>query len=99
MGPRVPHEMNLVSDLALKEMARVKDIIHWSWTHEKFMFYDWLASVLRLLEFVYDVEAFMVPRRPVTVTTRFLVDRSPPATNTLGATPIRNKPKLLIRAS
>ena len=51
------------------------------------MYFDWLTSISRLSEFVYDVDAFMVPRRPVVATTRLSVDQSPPADNTRGATP------------
>ena len=89
MGPRVPREINLVSDQALKEpiltveeTKRVNDIIQWSRTHEGFIFSDWLASVSRLLKFIYDVEAFMVPRRPVGATVRLRINPSPLVANT-----------------
>ena len=94
VGPRVSREMNLVFDLALKEpiltveeTKRVNDVIQWSQTHESFMFSNWLDLIPRLSEFVYDVKAFVVPRRPAGATARLLVDSSPPTANTQGATP------------
>ena len=93
MGSRVPCETNTVADLVLKEpiltakeQIRVNDITTWSGTHEKFMYSDWLASISRLSELVYDVDASSVPR-PVTGITRLPVDQSPLAVNTRGATP------------
>ena len=92
MGPRVQREMNTIANLALKkpiltmeEQIHVNDVTTWSWTHEKFMYSDWLASILRLSEFVYDVDASSVPRL-VAGTTRLPVDQSPPTANTRGAT-------------
>ena len=70
-----------------EEIKWVNDIIQWSQTHENGMFFDSLATVSRLSEFVYDVEAFMVSRRPMGETARIPVDPSPPTTNTQGATP------------
>ena len=93
MGPRVPRKTNTIADLALKkpiliaeEQSQVNDVTMWSRTHEKLMYLDWRALILRLSEFVYDVDASSVPR-PVAGTTRLLVDQSPPAVNTRGATP------------
>ena len=93
MGPRVPREMNTVADLALKEpiltaekQSQVNDVTMWSRTHEKLMYSDWLALILRLSEFMYDVDAFSV-LRPVAGTTRLPVDQSLPAANTQGTTP------------
>ena len=98
MGTRVPREMNMLSDQALKEpiltvkeTKRVNNVIQWSRTHKSFMFSDWLASVLRLSEFVCDVEAFIVPRRPAGVTARLSIDQSPLAANTQGATPRKDQ--------
>ena len=93
VGPRVPCETNMVADLALKEptltaeeQTWVNDVTAWSRSHEKFMYSDWLASISRLSEFVYDVNVSSIPR-PVAGITRQPVDQSPPATNTRGATP------------
>ena len=94
VGPRVPCEMNTVVDLALlkepiltaEEQSRANDVTTWSRTHKKLMYSDWLASMSRLSEFVYDVDASSVSR-PMAGTTRLLVNQSPPAANTRGTTP------------
>ena len=73
--------------LTNEEIKQVNDVIQWSQTHENCMYFGSLVTVLRLLEFVYNVKAFRVASRPVGEIARILEDPSLPVANTRGATP------------
>jgi hypothetical protein len=80
--------------LTSKEIKWDSDIIQWSWTHESCMYFGSLVTVLRLSKFIYEIGTFGIASRPKGETARILVDQIPPATNTQGATPRKDKGKV-----
>jgi hypothetical protein len=73
---------------------RVNDVIAWSRDHRKMMFIGSLVTAPKLSEFVYDVESFHAPMRPIGDPLRARPDPSGPATNTRGSTPLKGKNKI-----
>jgi hypothetical protein len=55
------------------------------------MYYRAFVTTLKLLKFMYDIEAFRAPRRLVGEPAKVRVDPSAPAANTQGTTPRRIK--------
>jgi hypothetical protein len=100
-GPRVPREINDPSNKAYQEpimtpemTKRVNDVIAWSQDHGKMMFVGSLVTAPKLSEFVYDVESFRAPMRPIGDPLRARPDPSGPAANTRGSTPLKGKNKV-----
>jgi hypothetical protein len=85
---RVPCETNALStkgqqepNLTRVEMARVNDVLRWAQKHDLCMFYSVLASVSRLMEFIYVPTAHVAVRlREETL--RIPVNPGPPVANT-----------------
>ena len=76
--------------LTIDESTRVNDVLQWAWLHDNCTFYDVLGSVPRLMEFVY-VPAGYVSVKLLGEVAMILVNPSPPAANTRGATPKKGK--------
>jgi hypothetical protein len=74
------------------ELARVNKVLKWAQKHDVCTFYGMLASILRLMEFVY-VPAAHVSVKLTEEVTRVLVNLGPLDANTWGATPERTRPK------
>ena len=73
-------------NMTRSEITRVNDVLKWAQRHDLCMFYDVLATVPRLMEFVYVLAAHVVVR----LREEFLgvpINPGPPIANTQGATP------------
>jgi hypothetical protein len=103
-GPRVPQDINDPPTRAHDEpvlspemIHRVNQVIKWGREHQKMMFVGSLITAPKLSEFVYDVESFRPPVRPVVDPLRARLDpsgrldRSGPAANTRASTPERGR--------
>jgi hypothetical protein len=98
-GPRVPRDINDPPAKAHDEPVLTPEMIHrvnkaikWGREHPKMMFVGSLITALKLSEFVYDVESFRPPVRPVGDPLRARLDPSGrldpigPAANTRAST-------------
>jgi hypothetical protein len=103
-GPRVPRDINDPPTRAYDEpvltpemVRRVNKVIKWGREHPKMMFVGSLITATKLSEFVYDVESYRPPVRPVGDPLRARLDptgrldRSGPAANTRASTPQKGK--------
>jgi hypothetical protein len=72
-------------------IRRVNEVVKWGRDHPKMMFIGSLVTVPRLSEFVYDVESFRPPPRPIGDPLRVRPDPSGPAANTRASTPKKGK--------
>jgi hypothetical protein len=70
---------------------RVNKVIKWGRERPKMMFVGSLVTALKLSEFVYDVESFRPPVRPIGDPLRVRVDLGGPAANTRASTPRKGK--------
>jgi hypothetical protein len=96
--PRVPQDICDPSAEAYNEpiltpemIQRVNSVIKWGREHPKMMFVRTLITSPRLSEFVYDIESFRPPRRPVSDPLRARLDPSSPAANTRASVPQKGK--------
>jgi hypothetical protein len=94
---RVPREVNVLSErgdreprLTPKELVRVGDVQKWARKHESCLTFEMLSSVSRLMEMVY-APAGHVATELTRELIRIPLDPSPPAANTRGATPRKDK--------
>jgi hypothetical protein len=97
-GPRVPRDINDPTAEAYEEpvmtpemIHRVNKVIKWGRERPKMMFVGSLVTVPKLSEFVYDVESFRPPVRPIGDPLRVRADPSGPAANTRASTPRKGK--------
>jgi hypothetical protein len=97
-GPRVPRDICDPSAEAYNEpvltpemIQRVNSVIKWGREHPKMMLVGTLITSLRLSEFVYDVESFCPPPRPIGDPLRARPDPSSPAANTRASVPQKGK--------
>jgi hypothetical protein len=72
--------------LTLSELAQVNKVLKWAQKHDACTFYGMLASVSRLMEFVYTPAVHMSVKLTEEVA-RVLVNLGPPVANTRGVTP------------
>ena len=77
--------------LTNEELQLVNEVIQWFRTHEKCMYFDVLATVPRLMEFVYEIGIFGIASRPAGDSTRIPINLGHPAMNTRGATLQKDK--------
>jgi hypothetical protein len=75
---------------------RVNEVVKWGREHPKMMLIGTLVTVSRLSEFVYDVESFRPPPRPIGDPLRVRPDPSGPAANTRASTPKKDKNEVLV---
>jgi hypothetical protein len=103
-GPRVPRDISDPPTEAYEDpvltpemIHRVNKVIRWGREHPKMMFVGSLITVTSLSEFVYDVDSFRRPSRPVSDPLRARLDPegrldpSGPAANTRASTPQKRK--------
>jgi hypothetical protein len=103
-GPRVPRDINDPPTRAYDEpvltpemVRRVNEVIKWGREHPKMMFVGSLITATKLSEFVYDVDSYRRPSRPVSDPLRARLDPegrldpSGPAANTRASTPQKRK--------
>jgi hypothetical protein len=103
-GPRVPRDINDPPTraydepvLTLEMVRRVNEVIKWGREHPKMMFVGSLITATKLSEFVYDVDSYRRPSRPVSDPLRARLDPegrldpSGPAANTRASTPQKRK--------
>jgi hypothetical protein len=75
-------------------VKRVNDVTAWSRDQGKMMFVGSLITASKLSKFVYDVESFRLPVRPIGDPLRARPDPSGHAANTRGSTPLKGKDKV-----
>jgi hypothetical protein len=97
-GPRVPRDISDPPAEAYEEpvltpesIHRVNKVVKWGREHPKMMFVGSLVTVPKLSEFVYDVESFRPPVRPIGDPLRVRADPNGPAANTRASTPRKGK--------
>jgi hypothetical protein len=103
-GPRVPRDINDPPTQAYEEpiltpemVRRVNKVIKWGREYPKMMFVGSLITTPKLSEFVYDVDSFRRPSRPIGDPLRARLDPdgrldpSGPAANTRASTPRKGK--------
>jgi hypothetical protein len=77
---------------------RVNKVIKWGREHPKMMFVGSLITAPKLSEFIYDVESFQPPVRPVGDPLGAHLDPSGPVANTRASTPQKGKGEALLAA-
>jgi hypothetical protein len=74
----------------------VNEVVKWGREHPKMMLVGTLVMVPKLSEFVYDIESFCPPPRPIGDPLRVRPHPSGPAANTRASTPKKDKNKVLV---